>query len=116
MSTKGRRVRLLAVRAFLRQLGLCFWCRRPMVYEQRAGHSGAVHPRLLTAEHVVEASRGGRGDPDNIVAACWQCNHERQRRDRDLPPRVWSSDPGTPMSPFEALKGLRLTATELSSA
>jgi hypothetical protein len=45
----GRR---LARRAYHRQGGLCFWCKRPMLPADYAGATSEADPRLMTAEHV----------------------------------------------------------------
>ena len=30
------------------------------------------------ADHVIATSRGGKGDPDNLVAACWTCSSRKR--------------------------------------
>lgn len=32
------------------------------------------------ADHVIPTSKGGKGDPDNLVAACWSCNSRKRNR------------------------------------
>ncbi len=85
------------IRAFHRQNGLCFYCRRPMWERElesrddardRLGIHGskkAVRLRQCTAEHLVRKVDGGKG-ADNIVASCAECNHYRQ----STPPEVWA--------------------------
>lgn len=58
--------------AFVRQERRCFWCSEE-IYESVE----ETHPRRCTADHVRPVSRGGRTHPENIVAACYQCNHTR---------------------------------------
>jgi|GEM_PF-62119 len=38
------------------------------------------HPRDLTLDHVVPASRSGRKDWTNMVTACRRCNHRKANR------------------------------------
>ena len=32
------------------------------------------------ADHVIATSKGGKGDPDNLVAACWACNSRKRNK------------------------------------
>ncbi len=45
---------------------LCFWCKEKM--------------KSITIDHVVPLSRGGRHEPENLVAACPRCNCSRGNR------------------------------------
>jgi 5-methylcytosine-specific restriction endonuclease McrA len=35
------------------------------------------------ADHVIPSSKGGKGNPDNLVAACWSCNSRKRNRTID---------------------------------
>ncbi|MFJ7440985.1 HNH endonuclease [Methylorubrum thiocyanatum] len=39
------------------------------------------HPAVLTAEHLVRCADGGQDTPSNVVAACADCNRDRERRE-----------------------------------
>jgi len=93
--------RRLARRAHRRQGGKCFWCHEPMLLV--AHWEGEQHPRLMTADHVHPCRWGGRTNPDNIVAACYECNHTR---DRELP-RSQLRGLEELRSPFEVLQALK---------
>lgn len=54
---------------------LCFWCRRKMVLADPGDDK--YSPLVLTADHVMPLSRGGRNSRYNLVAACSQCNKGR---------------------------------------
>lgn len=43
---------------------ICFYC----------GHDCRDHP---TIDHVIPKSKGGSGEPDNLVTACTSCNHDK---------------------------------------
>ncbi len=72
----------------------CHWCRRPLVLiktippwrrlrksattiwwfdEAGAEHSGLI----LTIDHIIPRSRGGRSRLDNMVVSCFTCNQAR---------------------------------------
>ncbi len=71
--TEQRRLRRFRAEALQRQGGRCFWC------------DAGLDAESATADHVSPRAFGGRTTPDNIVAACWPCNHRRGRRtDRKL--------------------------------
>jgi 5-methylcytosine-specific restriction endonuclease McrA len=40
-------------------------------------YCGAVRPPALEVDHVVPRSRGGSNRPDNLVAACHECNQRK---------------------------------------
>lgn len=40
----------------------------------------------IEVDHVIPVSRGGGNDLENLVAACWECNHEKL----DLTPDEWA--------------------------
>lgn len=35
------------------------------------------------ADHKIPTSKGGKGDPDNLVAACWSCNSRKKNMGYD---------------------------------
>jgi hypothetical protein len=97
--------RRLARRAFMRQDGLCFWCRRPMD-PASAGQDGVCSPRTMTADHLEQVWEGGRTVPGNVVAACYECNQTRGKITNQLG-KKWKLTIGddTPASPFDILQG-----------
>jgi 5-methylcytosine-specific restriction endonuclease McrA len=71
-----KRLRIVATRE---QNGLCWWCGTQMLIKTR--ENAALfwdHPRVCTADHIIPDSQGGRTVRENIVAACRECNNERQ--------------------------------------
>lgn len=38
------------------------------------------HPRVLTVDHIIPRSRGGKNSWDNLVTACIRCNHRKGDR------------------------------------
>lgn len=66
--TALRSFRLSALRE---QGGSCFWCKKP------------VKKKLVTADHLIPRSRGGKDEQNNIVASCAACNSKRGKK---LPP------------------------------
>lgn len=71
-------------RRFVEQQQRCFYCgfpmwnRRPTRFAKRFGISLKEAKRFrCTAEHVEARCNGGSSRQDNIVAACWHCNHHR---------------------------------------
>lgn len=55
--------------ALQRDGATCVWCSRPF---------GPLVP--ATTEHVVPRAKGGPSWPENELAACRRCNHERGHR------------------------------------
>ena len=43
--------------------GLCIYCGTELTLES------------MTTDHIVSISQGGNNDLDNLVPACWVCNH-----------------------------------------
>ena len=66
--------------AFIRQHGRCCYCKRFLL------PTNARNPLRSTAEHLIARCDGGRDNRDNIAAACWECNDNRHRAKRPLPP------------------------------
>lgn len=56
---------------FKRQLGLCAYCKSPMVMEPENSR------RAATLDHVIPLSRGGEHHWENTVCACRICNHDK---------------------------------------
>lgn len=90
--TKSRLQKLRLI-AFQKQRGLCFYCGLPM-WESAVESFAAQHGlsiaqakiRQCTAEHLVAEQDGGKATPENIVAACAWCNHQRHAgRPHDAP-------------------------------
>ena len=50
----------------------CFFCFKPLVKRVKRGHSW--QHCLLTVDHLVPRTAGGVA---TVVAACWQCNHDK---------------------------------------
>lgn len=53
---------------FIKQGGICHYCRQATSWED------------WTVEHRIPRSRGGKGDPNNLVGACWLCNNRKGNR------------------------------------
>jgi 5-methylcytosine-specific restriction endonuclease McrA len=96
--------RRLARRAFHRQDGLCFWCKRPMLWGGHGGN-GSCEPLTATADHVRPVWDGGQTISGNIVAACYECNQARgQITNRTGGGRKLTIGDDTLRSPFEVLR------------
>ena len=65
-------------RAFERQGGLCYWCKKPMIWKT-AENAALVwnDPLVCTGDHLVLRAHGGGTTVENIVAACRGCNNSR---------------------------------------
>lgn len=73
-------------RAYINQLGRCFYCEFliwldcPVSFARRYGITlRAASGLRCTAEHLIPVSEGGTDDPENIVAVCFRCNQARHR-------------------------------------
>ncbi len=64
----SRRVR----RLFDSQHGRCFYCQLTMDFSQVQ-----PHPRAPTRDHLNPRSRGGKNTRENVVLACYLCNHQK---------------------------------------
>lgn len=60
---------------FPRERGRCWWCQRPVVRMSR--RYGPFPANMATLDHIVPRGKGGRDHSDNLVLACYACNHER---------------------------------------
>jgi HNH endonuclease len=100
-----QQARRFARKAFHRQHGLCFWCKRPMMLGAYGGN-GSCDPLTMIADHVQPVWDGGRALPGNIVAACYECNQERGRvTNRTKCGSKFTIGDDRPTSPFEFLRG-----------
>lgn len=80
-------------RAFVNQMGCCFYCNTPM-WEGNPQRFISVYKVTLkqakllqcTAEHLTPKSTGGTNNPSNIVAACQFCNRTRHKAKHPLAP------------------------------
>ena len=64
-------------RLYDKQKGLCFWCKKPMLWLVIYPGDG-VHPlNLCTIDHVYSKLSPLRQTNNIKVAACWGCNHQR---------------------------------------
>lgn len=78
----------------------CYWCDTKIAYLERIlalggrviaaqrqlgrvvyrGPNGQIFKQsLATIDHVCPLSRGGSNAPENLVAACYQCNQDRNQ-------------------------------------
>lgn len=65
---ESKRVRALCVK----QAGRCFYCQLTMDFSL-----AQPHPRAPTRDHLTPRSRGGKNTRDNVVLACYLCNHQK---------------------------------------
>ena len=81
-------------RLFLAQRGLCFHCRKPMIYapsDRKKGLSG----RRYNRDHLVPVSKGGGNHGRNIVLTHASCNRDRGNADPtqemfDRAEKIWA--------------------------
>jgi len=78
--------------AFIRQEGICFYCKQPMwsgnphEFASKFKISLAQAKRFrCTGEHLKAHCEGGSASPANIVAACCFCNQKRHRGRKEIP-------------------------------
>lgn len=55
------------------------WQRLIDRHQGRCAYCGCL-PELLTMDHVVPLSRGGRHSIGNVLPACWPCNHRKNAK------------------------------------
>lgn len=58
----------------------CYYCKVPLEVS-RLNNKCARRP---TFEHIIPLSKGGVDHPDNMVVACYSCNHRRGNVDVDF--------------------------------
>jgi HNH endonuclease len=69
------------------------------------GGNGTCEPLTMTADHVRAVWDGGQTRPDNIVAACFECNQDRGRvTNRTKRGSKFTISNDTSSSPFEILR------------
>ena len=84
-------LRLKAVR-LREEKGPCHYCRVPMFttwgwnaglnrWDKNYKRGEPAKPDEATKDHVIPASRGGRGLPYNKVKCCFDCNQKRGTKD-----------------------------------
>lgn len=81
---EARAARRYRRRAYRAQGGLCWWCGCAMTLGRDDGL-----PTKCTAEHLVRVADGGPTTPDNVVAACRNCNsmrHDHETSTIRVPP------------------------------
>lgn len=68
-------------RKFVKQGGLCWWCKKPMTLERcstpRQNGQYGYPAHYATFEHLQRRRDGGAGKPFNVVLACKKCNNSR---------------------------------------
>lgn len=62
-------LRDLKLICFFRERGECFYCSR------------ALNLKNATFDHIIPKSHGGKLVYENVVIACFDCNHERGNMD-----------------------------------
>jgi len=81
------------------QHGRCFYCGLPVweangksfAREHGIGRAVARYLRC-TAEHLIARQDRGANNRENIVAACWWCNHQRHHGGGKAPdPNSWQT-------------------------
>ena len=77
-----RRLARLRAELYARQGGICHYCERAMTLRTFTVQQSALEPRDATVEHLVPRVLGGRDTPQNLVAACHECNRIGARIDR----------------------------------
>jgi 5-methylcytosine-specific restriction endonuclease McrA len=103
---KGKRLsdtnllRALRAAACRKQNNLCYWCKQQMTF------ADSNHPTFATADHhPIPKHNGGKTKPDNIIAACRQCNNGRHPElNKTKTPRHLQIGVETYHSPFAILK------------
>ncbi|MGN7124340.1 HNH endonuclease [Methylorubrum thiocyanatum] len=81
--SKTTRVQRLRAEAYARQKKRCYWCGKTNLHPIKPGEPW--DPDALTAEHLVRKADGGKDTAKNIVAACAQCNTDRERWPDGIP-------------------------------
>ena len=72
MKMTSQRKRRFIQDRYEEQDGLCFLCGQLMILE-----SLCREPRTATIDHLVPLCKGGTWRKDNLVLACYKCNHSK---------------------------------------
>lgn len=76
MSRRSRcKLKLLRFIAYMDQNGLCYYCKKPMRWNQGSYKS-------CTVEHLIDLKYGGKTIQENVVAAHFTCNSIKGRSHR----------------------------------
>ncbi len=77
------KLRKRRTKAYEEQNGLCYYCRRPMLFFDIIP-KGFISPRLCTLEHLRDRCDPNRGKKNHEgkreiyrVAACYECNQKQ---------------------------------------
>lgn len=62
---KARVKRSRRKRLWVKQGGLCFWCKQHVPF------------KYATTDHIIPVSKGGRSTSANTVMACFPCNQKK---------------------------------------
>lgn len=99
---------------FSQQGGLCFYCEEAMTLDMGLSNS-------CTRDHRTPLSRGGANTVENIVGACYRCNHWKrdlfETEFRSMYQRVgWPAAPQFlgPVKPWDATMQRNFPSQELS--
>lgn len=95
MSFRPSKLEKLRHRAFVKQLGCCYYCGVPMIKGSSFStfcqkYSLTEHEAQMlqcTAEHLVARCDGGTDNDENVVAACLRCNSSRHQLANGRPPQ-----------------------------
>lgn len=72
MAAKRRNKRVRLILLFKQQKGRCYYCAVKMSFDVAPDASTRA-----TTDHRTPLARGGTNRIDNIVAACFRCNHRK---------------------------------------
>jgi 5-methylcytosine-specific restriction endonuclease McrA len=65
--------------------GHCHFCGDKVVLGHHGKTKGKSPRGAWELDHVIQAAKGGKSNPDNFLPACWKCNRLRwHRTGRDL--------------------------------
>lgn len=54
----------------------CEYCKKSPLYRNTTGMT-EMTPDVLTADHIVPFSKGGKNSIENLVACCFECNNKK---------------------------------------
>lgn len=77
---------------FHKQEGKCYWCELPMLLIKPPAKMEKPIRNMCTLDHLDDRfspERGKHGGELRTVAACWQCNWNRNKqREKELPREI----------------------------